>query len=325
MMRQVAIQAVVMLITITMLWDEPDAILTERLVGWLLYFLQVNIAVYGNMYVLVPRLLLRGRTMAYYFSLLGLVLGSILTVGAFQPPSDNPAVGNAGEIPSIAGAVSGLIAFYMFIMGLTAVQLLRHRQENIRRIEGLKNATMKVELANLQNQINPHFLFNMLNNANIMAGEDVDKSSFILTKLNDLLHYQIEKGSRKTIRLEDDIAFLDDYLALEKLRRDRFDYSIGASGCDGVEVPPLLFIPFVENAVKHNPGNDSYVALTFRVANGRLHFECENPKARSPRTGPGGIGLVNIRRRLDLLFGENYSLVLRDEGGIYRVEMEIRL
>jgi len=82
----------------------------------------------------------------------------------------------------------------------------------------------------------------------------------------------------------------------------------------------------VENAVKHNPENDSHVEITFRIGGNRLSFECKNPKARLPRTAKeGGIGLVNIRRRLDLLFEKDYSLELIDEEEMYTVKMEFKI
>src|SRR5690606_41719399 len=85
---------------------------------------------------------------------------------------------------------------------------------------------MAVELANLQNQINPHFLFNMLNNANIMAGEDTQKSSLMLSKLKDRLRYQVDKSSEKTVRLDQEDALFKDYLELETVRRDRCSFAI---------------------------------------------------------------------------------------------------
>lgn len=326
LLRHVIIQAVVLIISSTMLWDEPDAIMADRINGWLLYFLQIDLVVYGNMMLLVPRLLAKGKVALYFFMLGVLIFGSILGVGQLQPPSDNPNMGSATDIPPLIAGLSAVMAFYLFILGLTTIQLLKYRLENIRKIDALNNATMRVELDNLRNQINPHFLFNMLNNANIMAGEDVEKSAFILNKLNALLHYQIEEGSKKTIVLANDIMFLDDYLSLEKLRRDKFDYTISIDGPLDVEVPPLLFIPFVENAVKHNPESGSYVNLRFDIENGWLFFQCKNPIAKMPRQPkPGGIGLANIKRRLGLLFGKNHHLDTCDDEGVYEVMMAFKI
>jgi LytS/YehU family sensor histidine kinase len=228
--------------------------------------------------------------------------------------------------PAFIGIISSLASFALFIAGLTNLQLFQYLIINRQRINDLEDATMAVELANLQNQVNPHFLFNMLNNANIMAGEDTEKSSHILSKLNDLLRYQVEKGSEKSVKLKDDVDLLRDYLELEKMRRDRFNYTIQLEGNAHIEVPPLLFIPFVENAVKHNPENDSFVNVIFRVTPDELYFECKNPKAKSSQTKKeGGIGLVNIKRRLDLLFERNYTLTLSDEKEAYIATMKLKL
>src|SRR5690606_5745159 len=132
--------------------------------------------------------------------------------------------------PPIIGISSGFSAFALFITGLTTLQLLKYRMENAERIAELENVTVEIELANLQNQINPHFLFNILNNANIMVVEDVEKSSYMLSKLNDLLSYQVDGGTKDMVKLAEEIAFLDDYLGLEKTRRDRFTYSIQMDG-----------------------------------------------------------------------------------------------
>ena len=203
----------------------------------------------------------------------------------------------------------------------------------LERIENLKEQVVeeqedkrKYELQALQAQINPHFLFNMLNNANILAGEDTDKSSRLLGKLNSLLKYQINDSSKKSVSLRDDIDFLNDYLELEKTRRGKFNYTVKKEGDCDVQIPPLLFIPFVENAVKHNPESGSYVNLSFHIAKSRLHFECENPQPQlfHPKK-TGGIGLSNVKRRLNLLFGVDYNLIQCDEKEKYTVRMEFKI
>lgn len=150
-----------------------------------------------------------------------------------------------------------------------------------RKISELENTTMQTELQQLKNQINPHFLFNMLNNANILVKEDPDEASQILGKLNDLLRYQFNDSTRKEVSLNADIQFLTSFLELEKVRRDHFEYLVSKEGdMNHVCVPPLLFIPFVENAVKHNPDSDnlSYVHIYFTLHDHELSFRCENSK-----------------------------------------------
>ena len=174
---------------------------------------------------------------------------------------------------------------------------------------------MQTELQQLKNQINPHFLFNMLNNANILVKEDPDEASQILGKLNDLLRYQFNDSTRKEVSLNADIQFLTSFLELEKVRRDH------------VCVPPLLFIPFVENAVKHNPDSDnlSYVHIYFTLHDHELSFRCENSKPSVPVKREGGIGLANVRRRLELLYGSGYTLEIKDLATTYSVNLRLSL
>lgn len=324
-LRHALLQFAVLLITVNILWDDPVQILPDRLWAWAVYILLFNITIYINMYLLVPRLLLKGRTKQYISLTFSLILFFVFSIGMLQSVSEGESATTAPtRAPMVIGIVSGLASFALFIAGLTNLQLFKYLLENRQRINELENATMAVELANLQNQINPHFLFNMLNNANIMAGEDVQKSSVMLSKLNDLLRYQVDKGSEKLVRLKEEIALLRDYLELETVRRDRFAYDVDLEGDMDLFVPPLLFIPFVENAVKHNPENDSYVNLLFRITDNRLYFECKNPKAKIVRPKKeGGIGLVNIGRRLDLLYGREYKLVLKDEEDTYTAILEL--
>lgn len=325
--RHLLIQIVVLLITINVFWDEPDVILTERFNVWIAYFLLIDAIIYTNIYFLVPRLLQKGKTLYYTLSVSGLLFLAVLILGQLQnllPENNTPET--LPPVVQLLGSLSSLAGFGILITGLTALLLFKNRLENAARIRELERSTMEIELANLQNQLNPHFLFNMLNNANILAGEDARKSSRLLARLNHLLHYQITVSSKQTVSLQQDIRFLNDYLALEKTRRDRFSYTLRTEGDCNINIPPLLFIPFVENAVKHNPGNDSCVSLTFRHNGQQLYFRCENPKAPTPYTKKqGGIGLVNIKKRLDLLFGKNYSLHLLDGQEKYTVTLEIKL
>lgn len=321
-MKHVAIQLIVALITVNILWDEPDAIQPGRLGAWLVYFLQIDLIICVNMYVLVPLLLIKHRIGWYVPALLALIIFSVMGIGMLQDST----MDNEENSQTWLQALASFSAFGLFITGLTTGQLSLYRFENLRRIDELENVTMSIELANLQNQINPHFLFNMLNNANIMAGEDAGKSSHILLKLKDLVRYQVEAGGKKAVRLANEISFLRDYLELEKLRRDSFAFTIRAEGNMEADVPPLLFIPFVENAVKHNPESGSYVDIRFRREGGTLRFECRNPKTTQAfKAKGGGIGLANVKRRLDLLFGKDYSLSLPDRKDVYSVIMELKV
>lgn len=321
--RHLLVQIIIVLMTISNLIDDSDTIAFDRLWLWLFAYVMLNAITYANIYLLVPRMLLAGRMKRYILSLSAIILFMISCNIFFHIYFGN----DSGFTLELFFAITYYLSNTCLLMaGITALFLFKNGEENKRRIEELQTATMEVELANLKNQINPHFLFNVLNNANILAGEDTDKSSRLLKKLNSLLKYQISDSSKKYVSLRDDINFLNDYLGLEKTRRGKFDYTVKIEGDCDIQIPPLLFIPFVENAIKHNPESGSYVNLSFSIVDGRLHFECKNPKPRlfHPKK-IGGIGLVNVKRRLDLLFGADYTLSLCDEKEKYTVIMEFKI
>lgn len=193
----------------------------------------------------------------------------------------------------------------------------------------LEQSKTSAELEQLKNQINPHFLFNMLNNANVLTKKDPEKASQVLMKLSDLLRYQLYDSARDKVLLTSDIHFLEDFLNLEKVRRDSFDFLISKEGdLSGVQIPPLLFISFVENAVKHN--NDatkpSYVHLYFDLRAGRLFFKCINSKPMLKSIGnTGGLGLTNIKRRLELLYPATHSLIIDEDPEKYCVTLTLIL
>lgn len=321
--RHLIMQITLVLTTLGNLLYEPYAFWLERLPFWLVGLMVFNVIVYINIYLLVPRLLFGGKAKSYILSVLSLVFfSSLINLLGYLIAAQHAVT--LKEILFVY--ISAIPGFSGFLAGITGLLIFRHCLENKCRIHELQTATMEVELANLKNQINPHFLFNMLNNANILTEEDTDKSSRLLETLNSLLKYQISDSSKDSVCLKDDIGFLHDYLELEKTRRGRFDYTIKKEGNCDIQIPPLLFIPFVENAVKHNPESASYVNLLFHIEDGRLHFKCVNPKPRLFHTQKiGGIGLANVKRRLDLLFGTSYNLNLSDEKGKYTVIMDFKI
>jgi LytS/YehU family sensor histidine kinase len=212
----------------------------------------------------------------------------------------------------------------------TTIKLFQRWIVDTSHIRELEKNTMDAELEQLKNQITPHFLFNMLNNTNVLIQTDAEKASQTIMTLSDLLRYQLYDSTREKVFLSSDIRFLTDFLNLEKIRRDNFEFTIETEGdINNLLLPPLLFIPFIENAVKHSEGskNTSCIHLKFTLTDGRLDFVCINskPEKEKEKENTGGLGLANIRRRLDLLFGEKYRLNICEKKNSYRVHLNIIL
>jgi len=288
--------------------SEPTLILCSFLL--MLYF---------NMYILVPKLLFKNKNTLYSLSVVGIIIISAIGGYLFNTLS------NKGDLN--ISLFSSLIV--VLVAASSSVKLFQKWMVDKQLIDELEKSKTYAELEQLKNQINPHFLFNMLNNANVLTKKDPEKASQILMKLSDLLRYQLYDSTRDKVLLTSDIHFLEDFLNLEKVRRDSFDFLISKEGnLSGVQIPPLLFISFVENAVKHN--NDatksSYVNLFFDVRNDELFFKCINSKpVLKSVNNTGGLGLTNIRRRLELLFPASHYLIIEENSETYCVNLTIKL
>ena len=275
---------------------------------------------------------MKNRLLTYAFGVILVSLIIIVAVAVFQilTVEVTTTAVHSQLIPILINAISGVLAMGFTIAGMSAILLLRHWILYNQRVDELQSATLHSELRFLKNQINPHFLFNMLNNANVLIRKNPVEASQVLFKLEDLLRYQMNDNFREHVPLRSDIRFLNDYLNLEKIRRDHFDYSITEEGeIDAIQLPALLFIPFVENAVKHNFDSEhpSYVHLFFKIDNDRLEFRCENskPAVAIAKSRVGGIGLTNIRRRLELLYPGRYLLEVAETENQYTVTLKLNL
>ena len=282
-------------------------------------FLYFIILFYVNMYLLVPKLLFRNKNIGYCLSVISIIIAVAICGYFFNPLKKE----NGLNIPLFSFLTVLLLA------ASSSIKLFQKGMLDKQLIYELEQSKTYAELEQLKNQINPHFLFNMLNNANVLTKKDPEKASQVLMKLSDLLRYQLYDCVRDKVLLTSDIHFLEDFLNLEKVRRDSFDSLISKEGdLSGVQIPPLLFISFVENAVKHN--NDatksSYVNLYFDVRNDELFFKCINSKPMLKSVNnTGGLGLTNIKRRLELLFPATHSLSIEDDPERYCVTLTIKL
>jgi LytS/YehU family sensor histidine kinase len=273
------------------------------------------------MYLLVPKFLLRNRYYGYGFGIVAYLGLAYLLVSHVKPYLEADRKDQI-LVPTIFWIV-------VLVAASTAIKLFQRWIRDSERINELEKTTIQAELEQLKNQINPHFLFNMLNNANLLTQKDPVKASQVLMKLSDLLRYQLYDSTRPKVLVTADIQFLTDFLNLEKIRRDNFDFQINQEGeINGVQVAPLLFINFVENAIKHNVDAErlSFVDLNFKVKGDELYFKCINSKPPvKVKSNPGGLGLANLKRRLELLYPGQHDLYVRDEAHLFCVALMIKL
>lgn len=288
------------------------------------------IPIYLSVFILTPRLLLKNKLGKYVISVFLVIAVAILFSYLLRQEDIEREYKLYQFWLAAFFFISSIIQLSLIIAGASAVIVFQDYVKYGQRIDELENATMQSELEQLKNQINPHFLFNMLNNANVLIKENPVEAVHVLSKLKDLLKYQLKDSTSETVYLADDIRFLTDYLNMEKIRRDNFDFIISTEGETAhITVPPLLFIPFVENAVKHNNDNRklSYVHLYFKTKEEQLIFICINSKPAEQKEKPvdGGIGLANISRRLQLLYDTDCSLQINETDITYTVNLRLKL
>jgi LytS/YehU family sensor histidine kinase len=302
---------------------EPFATYTKMLLFTLLIFI-----FYTNMYWLVPRYLLRNKYLYYGLGIAIYMALAFLLVYAIQGQWRAYMV----NVHKTDKSKTLLLMFMIILLvgASTAIKLFQRWMVDTERLNELLKTTMQSELEQLKNQINPHFLFNMLNNANVLTKKDPEKASQVLMKLSDLLRYQLYDSTRPRVLLTAEIGFLTDFLNLEKIRRDDFEFLVSKEGeLDTVQIPSLLFITFVENAVKYSMDSEkqSYVHIKFEIRAQDLFFSCVNSKPRIPveKNESGGLGLANAKRRLELLFSGRYLLRISDNTDTFQVTLTVQL
>lgn len=330
--RTLLLQCAILTISIGIFFDAPDKLnlSADRFYGWISYYLFLNSLVYVNKLILFPIFLAKNRLGAYLFSLILFTLFALCIMVVLQELFYDIAVTRQqpSAIAIFLSISSSLFAILLFLGGISALQLFKQWLINNYRINELQLATSRIQQHFLKSQINPHFLFNMINNANILVDEDPVTASIILKKLEDMLQYQFTEHQTSRTDLIKDIEFLEDYLQLEKLRRDDCDFSLKKDGnFQSVTVPPMLFVHFVENAVKHSADSkNSYVNIEFKIIEQKLYFYCENSKPLTPSPRDiGGLGLANIKQRLTLLYPKKYKLDITETDLKYTVTLYLEL
>ena len=232
------------------------------------------------------------------------------------------------------GFFGGMFMFFLLNCIVAAIAIgIRHfiRTRQIR--QQLKDEQAKhteAELAWLKNQINPHFLFNTLNNISSLTQIDPDAAQDAIAQLSDLLRYAMYETNKKTVPISGEVEFMRNYISLMKLRcNEKTEVKTTFDVEKDVEIAPLLFISLIENAFKHGVSSSrpSKIDIRLEATGDELVFTCDNtnyPKDDADRSG-SGIGLENTRRRLDLMYADRYTWQKWLEDDIYHVRVTLNI
>lgn len=195
----------------------------------------------------------------------------------------------------------------------------------------LEKESVITELALLRSQINPHFLFNTLNNINAFSTNNPEKTSYAIIKLSEIMRYMLYEASNEKVLLDKEIEYIENIIALQKLRYKESNFIkftvIGETG--NIFIPPMIFLPFIENAFKHGTNSIKNGIEVILIVHGKMiDFQCNNMIKELSETESrqeGGVGIRNIVRRLQLLFPHKHELEILNKNNQYIVNLKINL
>ncbi len=222
------------------------------------------------------------------------------------------------------------VILYILLGGLfkLAIEGIQSRQQRLQ----LEKQNVKNELALLRSQVNPHFLFNTLNTIHSFVNTNHPNSAQAIIKLSDIMRYMLYDATKERITLDHEIDYLRSYIALHHFRLEKSDFAKFTVEGDtkGIILPPMLLIPFVENAFKHGKkrGAETGITIDLSIEKNSITFEISNltdpSKPVTPRESEG-VGLPNVKRRLALLYPGRHTLDLTKESNTFTARLIIEL
>ena len=309
---------------LTMLFyqQNPEADLLEYF-NWLSVLGISAAVVYVNLFILFPKYFFKKKYLIY-----SLVLSLILTLGAFILRVILPAGNSTFAVPFL----QNFINLFFFVVITSSFKFFREYRRKQELLILSENEQLKTELSLFKSQVNPHFLFNTLNNLyELIIQNQNTEASEITLKLSDLMRYMLKSSKEVHVSLRDEIKFIEDYLAIEKIRlannvQIKFEFS-------GLEkdslIAPLLFIPLVENIFKHgmqNIAEENFAHLFLSKQGNEVFFEVHNSIGRSiNKQIISGTGLINLRKRLQLIYPHKHQLEINKTETHFKAILYVQL
>jgi sensor histidine kinase YesM len=307
----------------------------EYMINWVLFGL-FNVAIfYINYIVLIPELIKKRKQYWWYvicFILLLFASAALKAVVAVLNPEETLKYVYDDKVKY--QELSSYIINRVFLGGFFMVSscIIRFTVDwfsNERIQRNLESEKKDMELQFLKSQLNPHFLFNSLNNIYSLAYQKSDKTADAVLKLSEIMRYMIYESNDSWVSLDKEVQYLQSYVELQKLRfKDGASVEISINGViDAQKIVPLILISFVENAFKHGVANDADDPIKINIiANQKiLHFSVTNKKNTTNKDAIGGVGLNNVERRLQLLYPERYKLNIVNTPTHYTTELMLDL
>lgn len=284
---------------------------------------------YLNIHYLLPRYLLTGRYRRYAALILLSILGYLLVQTLYDYILYGYVIAPTRSRDWLETMSYNFFSTLWYLGLMVPLKLSIDWYEQQRLLQRITVEKLQAEVNFLRSQINPHFLFNSLNNLYALTLKKSDQAPDMVLKLSDMMEYMLYDSDAVRVPLEREISYLQNYIELEKIRwGDHADVVLCVNGqLDGQEIAPLLLLPLVENAFKHGVGNQTekaWLHSTLTLNPTEVEITVENNKPADRPTGQkGGLGLSTLRKRLELLYPGRYSLRTEDRFDTYKVALSI--
>ncbi len=322
-------------IGIIQLYYKLEYIPTNVYIFWLVLVL----IFYINYFILVPKLLLKHKILFYVIIVL-IIATTVYVMGhefrpdtmlnQFRPNLLLNRLEGERKAPPFFVKYSKLITVLLFFAISTSLRLALEWYKNEKQKVLMQSEKVNTELSFLKAQLNPHFLFNSLNSIYALANKKSDDTSEAIITLSELMRYMIYETDRALVPLEDELNYIKNYISLQTLRiKDSIGVRFNMHGSLDHKIEPLLLISFIENAFKY--GTDftgkTDIRIKMTVEDEHLIFEVINhiSSLRKKNEHNSGVGLHNIKNRLNLLYPNNHELIITDENDHFRVFLTLKL
>lgn len=312
--------------------EEVHVCLENILIAWLKIAPYLLIFIIHNS-LIAPRLLLRKHRYVWYLVVNLLTITAVFSLVAiyekYAPYDTEPYILN-GKASFTDLAIYWNILLGFFMTGLNmGIKLLYRSLRDEQQMEELKRQNLQAEMDYLRYQINPHFFMNTLNNIHALIDIDTEYAKSAVIELSKMMRYVLYESGSETISLKKDIQFIENYIELMRIRYDSsidicLDYP--ATIPNKVAIPPLLLIVFVENAFKHGVSYNhaSFIHIRIGYRDDAVTAVISNSRHEKSRPGTTGIGLENVKKRLALIYQDNYTLSIDDsDPAVYTVKLII--
>ncbi|HWB63286.1 MAG TPA: histidine kinase, partial [Chitinophagales bacterium] len=306
----------------------PPDLTQNMFLSWLAYNCCLIIFFYFHHYFLFDRFVRKKQFLAYGLVTIGLYI-FIFFISFFYKSMLFPSMHAFHPFFSFHEFIKTSTWFLLVLLISLGIKLMGEWQQAEQRALDIENDQLRTELSFLHAQINPHFLFNSLNTIYSLALKKSDAAPTAVLKLSKLLRYVVDEAGVERVSLTSEVDYLNNYIELQKLRStSTLQVNFETTGnLDAVQIAPLLFLPFVENAFKYGISNheESPIDIKLAVQNNLLSFSVKNRKFKDIESHSTGTGINNTQRRLALLYPAKHKLVINDTDTTYLLALEITL